>query len=459
LITVGLILFLERNRISYIRSLSLFLAMAIASAIPWLLRWDNVILVSDVADIPQSLPLPSMPDLSLMPSLIVPAIAVGIRGLVQAASVAQTFPNPDGKFSDTSGDFRGQGLANAVASFFQVLPAGGSSSGTAVLVGAGAQTRWANIFAGIFVAAIVLLFGNLAETIAMPALAGLLMVVGFRMLNPQAVRAVWQTGLVPRTSAAITFAATLMVPLQTAILIGVAVALLLYVFQQSQHIKLVELVWSETQFPEERPAPKELPSNAITTLFVYGSLFFGATGTFEKLLPSADHARRAVVILILRGHSEVGSTFINALTRYAHQLTNKGGKLILAGVSDIVYQQLEKTYTMEIIGKEHVFPAEPRIGLAMHKAYTSALAWLGVKTSTGPAHPEQEITIGDLDAPAQSGLDADDRPDLSEPPAAPAKPSDPLLYLEELERLAQLHIEGVITDEEFAAKKRQILKL
>jgi len=74
--------------------------------------------------------------------LIIPAIAVGIIGLVQGAGVSQTFPNPDGKFSDVSRDFFGQGMANLAGGLFGGIPAGGSGSGTALMISAGARSRW-----------------------------------------------------------------------------------------------------------------------------------------------------------------------------------------------------------------------------------------------------------------------------------------------------------------------------
>src|SRR4030043_1788449 len=119
----------------------------------------------DVADRPPALPNLVLPDLTLIAALIVPAIAVGIIGLVQGAGVSQTFPNPDGKYSDVSRDFLGQGAANIAAGFFGGIPAGGSSSGSALMVSAGARSRWANIFGGIAVALVVLLFADLVERV------------------------------------------------------------------------------------------------------------------------------------------------------------------------------------------------------------------------------------------------------------------------------------------------------
>jgi SulP family sulfate permease len=459
LTTIGLILIFEHSRFRLVRSLALFVAMGVASMLPVFFSWSMVETVQDVADIPQSLPQVVLPDLKLMPEVAVSAVALGLLGLVQGASVAQMYPNPDGKFSTTSRDFLGQGLANLATSFFQGIPAGGSTSSTAIVVNAGAQTRWANIFGGIWVTVIVLLIGNLAERVAMPALAGLLIVVGVRMLNPKAIASVWQTGPMPRVSAIITFAAALIVPLQAAIIVGVIVAVLLHVFRQAQKVILVEFVWSDKTFPEERPAPKELPSNDITALHVYGSLFFAAAGTFEKLLPSAENAKRAVVILVLRGHSEVGSTFINALTRYSAQLAANQGRLMLVGISDTIYTQLQKTGAIQEIGAENLFPAEVRVGAAMQKAYDAALAWLGKEPSQNP--PSNEEQMATTPESRSAAGDEDVRSLRTSTPAdgAPAVATERLLYLDELERLAALKEKGVVTEEEFTAKKHHILGL
>ncbi len=102
-------------------------------------------------------------------------------------------------------------------------------SGTAVTVNAGAYTRWANILAGVFVILIVLLFANVAMLIPMSALAGLLVVVGFQNLQPKQISLVWQTGIVARTAMVLTFIATIALPLQFAIMIGIAISVMMHV--------------------------------------------------------------------------------------------------------------------------------------------------------------------------------------------------------------------------------------
>ncbi len=247
MVTVILILFFNRFRRT--KPYSLVLAMAIASTLAALPGLDVVPKVGDVTDVPSTLPRFYLPDFSLLLSLIVPAFALSIIGLVQGAGISQGYPNPDGKFPDPSGDFFGQGVANLASSFFTGMPSGGSLSGTALVVSSGARTRWANIFVGILIAIIILLFSQVVELIAMPALAGLLMVIGFQTIKPTDIMTVWQTGLTPRVVMLITFVGTLIMPLQFAVLLGVAISIVLYISQQANRIKLVEIIPQAGGFP------------------------------------------------------------------------------------------------------------------------------------------------------------------------------------------------------------------
>ena len=383
LLTVALIYLLGSTRLS---KFSLILSLLLASGLALILNEvfaTNIKLVGDIADIPRALPKPVLPDLSLIGKLIVPAISIGIIGIVQGAGVSQTFPNPDGKFSNVSRDFLGQGAANLATSFFRGIPAGGSSSGTALIISAGARSRWANIFGGIAVAIVVLLFANLVELVAMPALAGLVIVAGIQMVNVKAIQTVWQTNAVARTIMVLTFGSTLVMPLQYAVLLGVVISILLFVFQQSNTIKVVEWVTQPNGWPVERPAPKQLESGRATFLFVYGNLFYAAASTLENNLPDVEGTFRAVVILLLRGNEDVGSTVNEVFRRYAEALQNHSGKLILAGVSPALLNQLERTGLINIIGPENIFPATDSIGEAGNAALKAATDWLA-ESSTEP---------------------------------------------------------------------------
>jgi sulfate permease, SulP family len=175
----------------------------------------------------------------------------------------------------------------------------------------------------------------------------------------------------------ITFIATLLVPLQFAVLLGMALSIVLYVFRQSNKVVVTQWVLQPEGFPREQPAPKQLPSNQLTLLHVYGSLFFAAAKNLEEMLPNVDNTNHAVVALILRGKSEIGSTFVAVLQRYAEALRTRDSKLMLVGVDPAVRDQLAKTGVLKLIGEENLFLATPQLGGAMNRAIAAAHAWLG----------------------------------------------------------------------------------
>jgi SulP family sulfate permease len=228
----------------------------------------------------------------------------------------------------------------------------------------------------VLIAVIVLLFADVVKRIATPALAGLLIVVGLQTIKPTAIKTVWQTGRIPRAIMLITLAGTLMMPLQFAVLLGVATAILLYLFQGASSIRLVELVPVKGAFPIEQPVSRQLAGRRVTALYPYGSLFYAAAKTLEENLPAADGARQAVVIFLLRGYDQFGSTMIGVLDRYARTIQGNGGRLMLAGVSEDVLTQLERTGLLRLIGRENVFVAQPQWGAAANQALETAQAWL-----------------------------------------------------------------------------------
>ena len=372
-ITMAIIVVLDRTKLS---AISMLVALVAGALMVTLLGWTSVTLVGDTASIPNSLPRPVLPNLAYIPALLLPAISIGIIGLVQATGVSQAYANPDGKYPEPDGDFRGQGLANAVAGLFQGIPLGGSVSGTALVVGAGARSRWANIFTGLFVALGVLLFAGLIERLPMASLAGILIYAGYQSIKPGEIRMVWRTNALSRFVMSLTLVATLLLPVQQAILAGVLIQVLLYIFQAAERLTIMELTPTEDGDFREQAAPETLQSNQVTLLLPYGSLFFAAARDFEEEAPSADETNRAAVVVILRGRQSMGSTAIGVLERYAQTLQQNKGRLFLADVSEPVYEQLKKTGALETIGPDQIIPTDDRLLAATESAYRAAETWL-----------------------------------------------------------------------------------
>lgn len=330
--------------------------------------------VNDVAVIPDSLPRPQLPALDLVIALLVPALALAFVGLVQGAAISQSVPNPDGTYPDVSRDFTGQGVANVASSVFQGVPVGGSMSATAMVREAGARSRLANILASVVMALVILLFADAAGLIAMPALAGLLMLVGYRTFKPTQVRMVWRTGATQATVMSTTFVLTLLIPLQYAVLAGVGLSVVLFVARQSNKVTISRWEFEEgAAYPREVAPPPVLPADEIVVLVAYGSLFFASAQVVESQLPQvAPTSRGTVVVLRLRGKEDLGSTFIQAMLRYHDALQRAGCHLVLAGVGESVMGQLDRTGALETIGLENVLPVQKTVGASVRAAMTRA---------------------------------------------------------------------------------------
>jgi SulP family sulfate permease len=163
-------------------------------------------------------------------------------------------------------------------------------------------------------------------------------------------------------------------------------------------LRVVEWEAQGMGWPVERPAPKQLESDKVTVLYIYGHLFYAAADPFEKSLPAVEGAKRAVVILLLRGYEDLGSTVSGVLHRYTKTLQKNEGKLLLAGVSPALRDQLVRTGMLDLIGAENIFLATKTIGEAGNAALRAATDWLS-KTS-----PEAEEEAN-LMKEAQIGAD------------------------------------------------------
>ena len=375
-ITIVLIVVLQRTRLG---PLGMVVAVVVGSVVAAIFQaFDREIqLVEDIADVPRSLPLPELPLLSEIPSLLIPALSLAFVGLVQGAGVSAGFPNEDGSPQDESQDFVGQGAGNIVAGLFQGMPVGGSMSASSLVAAAGAKTRTALLFAAGVMALVILLFGGLIELVAMPALAGLLIVVGVGTIKPEQISSVAKTGPLPLAVMSITFILTLIIPLQYAVLVGVGISVILFVGRQSSRLVTKRMKFRSDGRVEEIEPPDEVPPDEVIVLHPYGAIFFATAPMLEEQMPSVtETSRNSVVILRMRGADDAGATFIDVLDSYAQSLREVDSKLMVVTDNDRVIRQLRVTGTTDAIGTDNVYRSTSFMGETVRRARDDALAWI-----------------------------------------------------------------------------------
>ncbi|GAA1643609.1 SulP family inorganic anion transporter [Microbacterium flavum] len=372
-ITVLIIVLLAPTRVA---GMGLVVAVVVGSAAAALLDiWmsTSVVVLDDLVEVPRGLPLPVLPSLDDVVFLIVPAFSLAFVGIVQGAGVSAGIPTVDGKPSDPSKDFLGQGIGNVAAGLFRGMPVGGSMSASALIVAAGARTRLALVVSGIVMAIVLFVASDLVAYVAMPALAALLIVVGVQTIKPSRVYSVLKTGPLQSTIMGVTFVLTLLIPLQFAVLVGVGLGIILFVVQQSNRVRVrrVDLL-ADGRMRESDP-PRVVPGGAVLVLQPYGSLFFASAPTVQKQLPAATgDSRHAAVVVRLRGTDQIGLALIDVLRRYAAELVAVDASLRIVASEQRVLTQLRRSGLSGDLGPDRVYEGTEWIGKSLRVAVADA---------------------------------------------------------------------------------------
>ena len=381
-----LIALLRRTRLATVGALIGLVVPSIIAATVWP---DQVLLVADEGSIPMGIPMPALPHLRYLTiDLLTGALAVAALVLVQGAGVSESAPNPNGEPTAPNRDFIAQGIGNVTASLFQGQPVGGSVGQTALNRASGAASRWAAIFSGLWIVVILLVLSSAVGKVAIPTLAGILVFAAIGSLRPREAQAILRTSSTSRVAMVTTFVATLLLPVAAAVGIGVAMSLIMQLNQEALDLRVVELEEREDGRFEEHPAPRQLASDRVTILHVYGSLLYAGARTLQARLPDPGSAERPVVVLRLRGRTALGATFFVVASDYAAKLAQRGGRLYLSGADPLLIEQMHRNGKVELAGPVAIYEAGPVLGESTALAAEDAKTWLMEQRDPEATDPE-----------------------------------------------------------------------
>jgi SulP family sulfate permease len=286
--------------------------------------------VARIGSLPSSLPVPSLPHVSLqrVSDLFGAALAVAALAAIESLLSAKVADGmSDGEPFDPDRELFGQGLANVVSPLFGGMPATGAIARTAVNVRAGARTRVASIVHSVVLIAVVLVAGPLVERIPIAALAGVLMVTAVRMVEPHNVRSVLRATRGDALVLVITAAVTIAFDLIMAVEVGVAVAAVLA-------LRAVARTGTATREHHDAEVDADteraLLGEHIVTYRIDGAFFFGAAQRFLTELTAVTDVD--VVVLRLGEVQVLDATGANALGEIVAELEARGVTVLLQGV-------------------------------------------------------------------------------------------------------------------------------
>jgi SulP family sulfate permease len=331
-----------------------------------------------VGDISGTLPTFSLPVLNLdvVRTLTPGAIAIALIGFAESTSAAKTVASFVGDKLHLDRDFIGQGLAKIFSSFLSGIPVSGSLTRTVLCYRAGAATKFANVFAGILFLLIVLFFSPIVKYIPLAGLAGIVMIIAANMIDWQYVKLAFRSTNSDALAMIATFVSALMLPLDTAIYIGVGLSLALFLRMASTP-NIIELNFDEGVGFHELADAKERSIPELSIVHVEGDIFFGGVDFMEDEIQKI--ARRddlKVLILRLKRALSVDASTIMALKRIHAELKRQNKLLLISGTTKEVNEIFHRSGLDHVIGEENILYSGKTILKSTHAAVAHALEYL-----------------------------------------------------------------------------------
>lgn len=384
--------------------LDLLAVLVIAAAIAYVAGWSTPdhtgnTPVALTAKIPQSLPSPHIPEvqLGLLGQLSEGALAIAFIGLLEALSIAKAIAHQSGQKLDYNRQILAEGLANLTGGFFQCVPGSGSVSRSPINFQAGAVSRFSGIVASSAVAVAVLLFAPLLHYMPRAALAGLLLITAGRLIDYKRLFYTLKASRYDAGLVSVTALTGVLIDLDTAVLLGVALSILLFV-PRAAKLKVKELVVTSERVVRERvPGDQVDPSTVIYDL--EGEFFFGAAPELERYLDAvADRVgREGITFVVLRlkrvRHPDV--VVVERLERFLREEAARGVTVLLAGVQPDLRAVLRNVGFDRWFPPEHLFPEEDEEFSATLKAVRYAHGLAGVPESRAPVAATAVVGQGD----------------------------------------------------------------
>lgn len=312
--------------------------------------------VNVIGEIPRGLPpITTLPviNLSLISQLTPGALAIAAIGLVEAISISRTIASHTRQRLDSNQEFVGQGLANIACAFLSGYTCSGSFTRSAVNYQSGAKTPMSNVFSGLFVLVAILAFGTLAAYIPLSALAGVVIVVAWDLIDRVEIARIWRSAHGDRVIMVATFSATLLLPLQFAVLTGILMSLAYYLLQTST--PLVRTVTPDENFEYLVQQPDKPACPQLGVIEILGDMYFGAVHHIEECIldNSLQHPDQRFLLLRMFSVEQCDISGIHALEGVVQAYRERGGDVFISRYRQPVLNIMEATGFCDEIGTDH----------------------------------------------------------------------------------------------------------
>jgi SulP family sulfate permease len=293
---------------------------------------------------------------------------------------------------DPNRELFAQGLANITSSAIGGIPGAGTMGATMVNLSSGAQTRVSGIAEGCMVLIAALLLNSFIAWIPLATLAGILIVIGLRMIDTEPLRFLESRATVfDFAVVAVVIGTALTVGLIAASAAGVALSILLFVREQVggsvvRHRTFVNQRSSTWYRPEAEMRLIAQKGDKAVIFELQGSLFFGTTYELYSVLET-EIKTRDYIILDLRRVQSVDITAAHMLNQIRDMMRDRGMPLLMSNVREHLPSGLNLLAFFKQTGL-----IDSSNSVRVFQTIESAIEWVEDELVGGIALPSNEET-------------------------------------------------------------------
>ena len=304
----------------------------------------------------------SIPDLSVsrFSQLFGIALALTLVAVAQSISIAKAVADRSGQSIDADREFFGQGMANVLGSFFSSYLSCGSLNRSMPNYEAGAKTPLAAVLASLLVLILAGLSADLLARLPLVAIDALLFYVAWTLINIPRIREVIRFNRQEAVCMLSTWAATMLLPLEFAILLGIGVSLLFYLHQTARPlVRTMMLHGSERRFVPLNEIKQSVPEcPQLKLVRMEGELYFGAAQHVEnqlkeyrRLYPEQKH-----VLIMARSMNAIDLAAARLWWREMQIRRESGGDLYFHRPRTRVIEAFNKVGLLDELTGKNIFP-------------------------------------------------------------------------------------------------------
>ncbi|MEM1325558.1 MAG: SulP family inorganic anion transporter [Bacteroidota bacterium] len=341
---------------------SALVALIVATLIAYFMNMD----VPVIGDIPSGLPNIQIAnmfpvDASAYALILEYAVVLAVLGSIDSLLTAVIADNMTKTKHNSNRELIGQGIGNMVAAAIGGIPGAGATKGTVVNINAGGTTRLSGMIHGFFLLAVLLGLGQLAAHIPLCVLAGILIPIGFKIIDFKGLKHIAK---VPKSDAAVLIIVLLITTfgsLIQAVGIGLALACLLFMKKAGDMSEEGLEVGAVADLDGSKPWQDEIEfynqyKDRVIIKHLYGSLFFGFTSYFKDQVEAYRQGDIDAMIFRMDRVPYIDQSGLYALEDIILDLRDDNIEVILVGLQDQPEDMLKRVEIIpNLVPEEDIF--------------------------------------------------------------------------------------------------------